>query len=110
MKNFLILLVIIGAFMFAGEAYAQHPNRGWNNRPNYNYYNPYGYSYYGRPVVGYRPVITWLPSGTSLSIGNPQVYTYGGRRYVRFGVNAGFYNVQRVDTFNFVTGEYRRGR
>jgi hypothetical protein len=106
MRNFLILIVMLGAFMFASQANAQHPNHGWNNGFN----NPYYEYYYRPPVVGYRPVITWLPSGTSLSIGNPQVYTYGGRRYVRFGVNAGFYNVQRVDTFNFVTGEYRRGR
>jgi hypothetical protein len=99
---------MLAAFTFVSEAKAQHPNRGWNNRPNFNQY--YGYGYYRPPVVGYRPVITWLPSGASLNVNNPQVYSYGGRRYVRFGINAGFYNVQRVDTFNFYTGEYRRGR
>lgn len=107
MRNFLILIVMLGAFMFASQANAQHPQNGWNNNQfNRPYYGRY---YYRPPIVGYRPVITWLPSGTSLNVYNPQVYTYGGRRYVRFGINAGFYDVRRVDTFNYDRqGIYRK--
>ena len=52
--------------------------------------------------VGYRPVITWLPQGTSMGVG---ATVSPDRRYVRIGVNANFSGITGVNTFNYATGE-----
>jgi len=51
------------------------------------------------PVVGYAPVITWLPSGTNLVVG--PIIVSPDRRYVRVRVQPFFSHVIGVDTFNF---------
>ncbi len=56
------------------------------------------------PNVGYRPILTWLPQGTVMGVGG---YVTPDRRRVIIGGNFGFYGIQGVNTFNFVTGEYR---
>lgn len=67
-------------------------------------YSPYGYGGYRRPV-GYAPVITWLPTGTSLQAGG--VVSPDGR-YVRVGAQPFFGNVPYYDTFNFTNGRTQR--
>ena len=54
--------------------------------------------------VGYLPVITWLPQGTSF--GASAVVSPDGR-YVRTGVNPFFSSVGPVYTYNLNTGETR---
>jgi len=60
--------------------------------------------YGGRGPVAYQPVITWLPSGTSLNAGG--VISPDGR-YVRVNAQPFFSSVGPVRTFNMVTGESR---
>ena len=60
---------------------------------------------YGGNAVGFAPVITWLPIGTSLNVG---AVVSPDRRYVRINAQPFFSNVPSYDTFNFVTGETRR--
>jgi hypothetical protein len=55
--------------------------------------------------VGFRPVITRLPTGTSFSTNG---IVSADRRYVRIGVNVGFSSIGAVHTFNMYTGETRR--
>jgi hypothetical protein len=55
--------------------------------------------------VGYAPVITWLPEGTSLGA---SAVVSPDRRYVRMNLQPFFSRVIGVDTFNFRTGETRR--
>jgi hypothetical protein len=55
----------------------------------------------GRPV-GYAPVITVLPEGTSLGA---SAIVSPDRRYVRMTLQPFFSTVNRVDTFNFRTGQ-----
>mgnify|MGYP000017284084 FL=1 len=62
---------------------------------------PWGYSYRQR-VVGYQPHVVWLPQGTTLNINGAYVDPY--RRTVTVGVNAQFYHIPRVNTFNFYNG------
>jgi hypothetical protein len=57
-----------------------------------------------RRGVGYAPVITWLPEGTSLGA---SAVVSPDRRYVRITAQPFFSRVDRVDTFNFYTGETR---
>lgn len=65
----------------------------------------YGYGGGGGNAVGFRPVITWLPSGTSLNVG---AVVSPDRRSVRINAQPFFSNVPYYDTFNFATGETRR--
>ena len=58
----------------------------------------------GRPP-GFFPVITWLPSGTSLTA---SAVVSPDRRYVRINAMPFFSQVGPVDTFNFFTGQTRR--
>jgi hypothetical protein len=51
--------------------------------------------------VGYRPVITWLPQGTSMGV---SATVSPNRRYVRIGVNAGFSQITGVNTFTYYGG------
>lgn len=84
MKNLIAgLVVAIGSFFATDSAEAQWP---WNQQR----------------VIGYQPHVVWLPQGTSLTINNPQVYySRSGQRYVRFGVNASFYHIPQVNTFQY---------
>ncbi len=52
-----------------------------------------------RRVVGYQPHVVWLPQGTSLNVNNVYVDPY--RRTVTMGLNAQFYHVPQVRTFNY---------
>ena len=54
--------------------------------------------------VGFAPVVTWLPEGASLGV---SAVVSPDRRYVRIGAAPFFSRVERVDTFNFHTGETR---
>lgn len=56
---------------------------------------------YNRGPVGYAPVITWLPSGTSLGVG---AVVSPDRRYVRITANPFFSSVGPVHTFTFQHG------
>jgi hypothetical protein len=58
----------------------------------------------GGRSVGYAPVITWLPEGTSLGA---SAVVSPDRRYVRMSLQPFFSHIPRVDTFNFYTGQTR---
>lgn len=94
----------------AGHAKKDHAERHSGHRPHVSkdYYQsrergrynaPPQHNRYYRPQVGFRPVIQWLPSGFTLNIGRATVGP--NRRYVRFGINAGFYQTPRFHTFNY---------
>jgi|TARA_R110000765_G_scaffold18989_1_gene50385 hypothetical protein len=59
----------------------------------------------GKRGVGYHPIITWLPQGTTMSTG--PVIVSPDRRYVRVGISASNMGVGAVHTFNFSTGQYQ---
>lgn len=61
-----------------------------------------------RPPVGYYPVIGWVPQGLNVNFG--PVAISPDRRYVRFGINASFYHIPEIHTFNFYTGQSGRIR
>lgn len=63
--------------------------------PNY-YRDVYRYNYQPR-VVGYVPIVQWIPQGTFLNVG--PVVVDKQRRRVIMGVNAGFYSINGVDTY-----------
>lgn len=65
----------------------------------------YGYSPYQRGAVGYAPVISWLPTGTSLQTG--AVISPDGRS-VRISAQPFFSSVPYYDTFNMANGQTRR--
>jgi hypothetical protein len=53
---------------------------------------------------GFRPIVTWLPTGTNLSA---RAVVSADRRYVRMSLAPFFSSIPRVDTFNYTTGQYR---
>lgn len=55
--------------------------------------------------VGFAPVITTLPQGTSLGVG---AVVSPDRRYVRINATPFFSRIGRVHTFNLKTGETKR--
>ena len=60
---------------------------------------------WGHRAVGYRPIITWLPEGTTMTAGavvSPDL------RNVRISVNPFFSRIGPVDTFNYHNGQTRR--
>lgn len=65
--------------------------------PPQNYRNVYRYDYYQPRVVGYMPIVQWIPQGTFLNVG--PVVVDKQRRRVIMGVNAGFYGINGVDTY-----------
>ena len=81
-------MALLTAFCFLliseGEASAQWP---WNNNNR---------------VIGYQPHITWIPQGVALNVNRVYVNPY--RRTVTIGVNAQFYHIPQVRTFNFYNG------
>lgn len=85
------------------QAKDELPNKNPNFRPphsNHFGHRPYNNPYNGfRPPVGYFPVIQWYPQGTWMYVG--PVVVSPDRRYVRFGVNAGFSEYRGFETFNF---------
>lgn len=84
MKNLIAGLVAVFCFCVVGNtASAQWP---WGQRR----------------VVGYQPHVVWLPQGTTLNINGAYVDPY--RRTVTVGVNAQFYSIPRVTTFNYYNG------
>jgi hypothetical protein len=54
--------------------------------------------------VGYMPVITWLPQGTTMGA---RAVVSGDRRYVRVSPQPFFSNIGPVYTYNLNTGETR---
>ena len=56
--------------------------------PNY-YRDVYRYDYYQPRVVGYYPIVQWIPQGTFLSVG--PVIVDKQRRRVIMGINAGLF-------------------
>ncbi|MCA9185110.1 MAG: hypothetical protein KDA99_05800, partial [Planctomycetales bacterium] len=56
----------------------------------------------GRSAVGFQPVITTLPEGTTLSA---TAVVSSDRRYVRINATPFFSAIRDVFTFNFVTGD-----
>ena len=71
----------------------------------YQYLRPEYYRAKGMYAsVGYRPVITWLPEGTIMGV---RGHVTPDRKRVIIGGHFGFYGIQGVRTFNFVTGEYQ---
>ena len=55
-------------------------------------------------AVGFRPIVTWLPTGTNFSAG---AVVSPDRRYVRMSLSPFFSSIPRVDTFNYRTGQSR---
>ena len=100
---FLMLFGLVG--QCDAQDYGHHHNGRWHSHPHtdYHYHNNYR-----RPSVGYRPVITWIPSGTWMNVG--PVTVSPDRRYVRMGINVGFSHISGYNTFNYRTGESRRYR
>lgn len=85
MRNLIAgLFVVIGSFFATDSAEAQWP---WNQQR----------------VIGYQPHVVWLPQGTSLNVNNVYVDPY--RRTVTMGINAQFYHIPKVRTFNFYNGQ-----
>ena len=54
--------------------------------------------------VGFRPIVTWLPTGTNFTAG---AVVSPDRRYVRMSLSPFFSSIPRVDTFNYRTGVSR---
>jgi len=52
-----------------------------------------------RRIIGYQPNITWLPQGTTLNVNRVHIDPH--RRIVTMGINAQFYHIPQVRTFNF---------
>lgn len=59
--------------------------------------NVYRYDYYQPRVVGYAPIVQWIPQGTYLNVG-PAIVTPDRRRVI-LGINTGFYSINGVDTY-----------
>jgi len=55
-----------------------------------------------RGAVGYRPIITTIPSGAQF---NTNAVISADRRYVRVSPSPTFTQITEVNTFNFVTGQ-----
>lgn len=55
-------------------------------------------------VVGFRPIVTWLPTGTNFTA---SAVVSPDRRYVRMSLSPFFSSIPRVDTFNYRTGQSR---
>jgi DNA primase len=53
---------------------------------------------------GFRPIVTWLPTGTNFSA---SAVVSPDRRHVRMSLAPFFSSIPRVDTFNYSTGQYR---
>ena len=53
---------------------------------------------------GFRPIVTWLPTGTNFSA---RAVVSADRRHVRMSLSPFFSSIPRVDTFNYSTGHYR---
>gem|GEM_PF-3999937 len=53
---------------------------------------------------GFRPIVTWLPTGTNFSA---RAVVSPDRRHVRMSLSPFFSSIPRVDTFNYATGQYR---
>ena len=75
--------------MFGGMPFLGNPFPWFNNR-----------------VVGYRPIIGWLPTGPQMNVG-PVVVSHD-RRYVRVPIQPFFSSIGPVHTFNYATGQYRQ--
>lgn len=54
--------------------------------------------------VGFRPIVTWLPTGTNFTA---RAVVSPDRRYVRMSLAPFFSSIPRVDTFNYRTGQSR---
>jgi hypothetical protein len=99
MRNLIILLFVVLSFCVMCDTTNAH----W---PWQNHQHPHSYRY-NPPVVYYQPQVVWLPQGTTLNVGPVYVDPY--RRYVRVGVNYGFYHIPQVQTFNFYNGQMSNG-
>ena len=75
--------------MFGGMPFLGNPFPWFNNR-----------------VVGYRPIIGWLPTVPQMNVG-PVVVSHD-RRYVRVPIQPFFSSIGPVHTFNYATGQYRQ--
>src|SRR5205085_7578794 len=56
-----------------------------------------------RGAVGYRPVLTTLPTGAFMTVSSAVISA--DRRYVRVSPSPNFTQVTEVNTFNFVLGQ-----
>lgn len=61
-----------------------------------------GYYPNGGRVVGYAPVITWLPEGATMNVG---AVVSPDRRYVRINAQPFFSSIPGYSTFNYATGQ-----
>ena len=78
----------------------QDNNKLSNDIPQYRL--PYYHNRWNRPAMpmspaGYFPVIQWYPTGTWMNVG--PVFVSPDRRYVRFGINAGFSRYDGFETY-----------
>jgi len=98
----IIVGMVTALLLVANAASAQiHEHGGqWHNHPqNHYHYHGYGGS------IGYQPNVTWYPDGIYFGVG--PVTVSPNRRYVRFGINANFYNYRGHSTYNLRTGQSR---
>jgi len=92
MKKFFLTLVALAGILSAASVNAQ----------DFYFHRPRPYPY---PYPYYYPYVQWYPSGLSMNIG--PVFVSPDRRYVTFGINAGFSQYNGFQTFNYSTGETR---
>lgn len=93
-------LVCAAFCLMASCVNAQDLYYNYGGNPYYpsNYYRDvYRYDYYQPRVVGYAPIVQWIPQGTYLNVA-PAIVTPDRRRVI-LGINAGFYNINGVDTY-----------
>lgn len=98
------LAIGILSCVFCSNASAQWHDHGgrFHNHPQ----NHYHYHYPNvRNGVGYQPRVQWFFDGVQLNVGPAHVSP--NRRYVRFGINAGFSTYRGYSTFNFQNGRSR---
>lgn len=100
MRKFLLglALIFVCTTTSAQDFWGNH-GRGWNNNGNMNNNNFY------RPPVGYYPRVQWYPDGVWMNVG--PVVVSPDRRYIRFGIDAGFSQYRGFSTFNFYNGQTR---
>jgi sortase (surface protein transpeptidase) len=71
-----------------------------NSIPQYRlpyYHNRWNKPAMPIPPIGYFPIIQWYPYGTQMDVG--PVFVSPDRRYVRFGINAGFSRYDGFETY-----------
>ncbi len=89
--------------VLANQLFAQQLRRRFDNARFQGGFHAAGRQ--GAGVVGFAPVITWLPEGVNMGA---RAVISPDRRHVRVTTSPFFSSIPSVDTFNFVTGRTTR--